>query len=123
MAGVAGRSGRPQGSKNRISAAAKQDLAAAFHGIGGRQELIRWGRQNRRDFYRIWARIIPSEVVAEIDLRDFRELSKGELYDVIASSEGSAGALSQGRSQGEPGVVHQISGPGLPASETPQTTD
>jgi hypothetical protein len=57
--------GRPKGVPNKVSGTFKAAVLAAFEGMGGMEELRRWGQQkrNRAMFYQICARLIPSEVV------------------------------------------------------------
>jgi hypothetical protein len=40
---------------------ARDNLTAAFDLMGGVPALVRWGRLNPTEFYRIWARLIPKE--------------------------------------------------------------
>lgn len=40
---------------------ARQSLADAFELMGGVPGLVRWGKRNPTEFYRIWARLIPKE--------------------------------------------------------------
>lgn len=42
---------------------ARDSLTAAFDLMGGVPALVRWGRKNPTEFYRIWARLIPKEAV------------------------------------------------------------
>lgn len=42
---------------------ASDNLTAAFDLMGGVPALVRWGRKNPTEFYRIWARLIPKEAV------------------------------------------------------------
>lgn len=54
-----GRKGGAQPPK--VTAAARDNLAAAFDYMGGVPALVVWGRANPTEFYRIWARLIPRE--------------------------------------------------------------
>jgi hypothetical protein len=40
---------------------AKQQLTDAFERMGGVTALVKWGKSNRTEFYRLWARLIPKE--------------------------------------------------------------
>jgi len=57
--------GRPKGSKNKVTRAFRDAVLHAFEGMGGAEELQRWGAEekNRATFYQICARMIPSEQV------------------------------------------------------------
>lgn len=54
--------GRAIGQQNALSRHAKEALELAFQGVGGVPELIKWGKENRTEFYKIWARLIPKDV-------------------------------------------------------------
>lgn len=50
--------GRGQG---RVGVEAKEQLRQAFVKLGDVAGLVKWGKQNPTEFYRIWARLIPKE--------------------------------------------------------------
>jgi hypothetical protein len=54
--------GRALGQQNRLSRNAKEALELAFQGTGGVTELIKWGKKNRTEFYKLWGRLIPKDV-------------------------------------------------------------
>lgn len=49
-------------SPKRISAA-RENLTLAFDLMGGVPALVRWGKKNPTEFYRLWSRLIPKESV------------------------------------------------------------
>jgi len=53
--------GRPRGSPNKITSAAKEAFQAAFDGLGGVEALADWARENTTEFYKLYARLIPVE--------------------------------------------------------------
>lgn len=54
--------GTAGGSKSpTLVAKARDNLTDAFDLMGGVPALVRWGRMNQTEFYRIWARLIPKE--------------------------------------------------------------
>ena len=57
--------GRKKGTPNKVTTSMKQALYEAFNGTGGVDQLIAWARQprNRGEFYRLCARLIPTEIV------------------------------------------------------------
>lgn len=57
--------GRPKGSVNKQTAAVKQCLINAFEHIGGWQNLAKWAEENQTEFYKLWAKIMPTEVTGE----------------------------------------------------------
>lgn len=58
--------GRPKGVPNRFTQNAKAALQAAFDGIGGVPKLIEWASENPTDFYKLYAKLIPVEVNAQV---------------------------------------------------------
>lgn len=64
---AAGR-GRKKGEVNRITRSAREAFLFAFNGLGGAHGLLQWAqasKANRADFYKMFARLIPVEVVGE----------------------------------------------------------
>jgi hypothetical protein len=62
--------GRQPGSQNKFTVAARTALALAFEGIGGVPALTAWARKNRSDFYKLYARLIPTEVNGQITVTE-----------------------------------------------------
>lgn len=58
--------GRKKGELNKVTRSVKEALTAAFEELGGVPSLVKWGQTKPSEFYGIWARLIPSEVRAEI---------------------------------------------------------
>jgi hypothetical protein len=83
--------GRPVGSKNKVGVQVKGSILEVFTNLGGVKAMTNWARRNKSDFYRIYARLIPTQVVATVDIRDASELSDAELLRIIAlaSSDGA----------------------------------
>ena len=54
--------GRIKGSQNKLTRSIKEALLLAFNGMGGAAELERWGKKNQTEFYKICARLIPTEI-------------------------------------------------------------
>lgn len=57
--------GRPKGSRNKLTASAKEALESAFESIGGESALADWARENPRDFYPLWAKLLPKNLEVE----------------------------------------------------------
>lgn len=45
----------------KVTRNARDAMAAAFDGMGGVPALVKWGKSNPTEFYRLWARLIPKE--------------------------------------------------------------
>ncbi|CAN5261502.1 hypothetical protein BH10PLA2_BH10PLA2_00470 [soil metagenome] len=60
--------GRFKGTPNKTTAAVKEALSVAFDKIGGIPALVEWGQLNQADFYRLWIRLLPQEVTADMTI-------------------------------------------------------
>lgn len=58
-------SGRKKGAPNKLTKSFREALLGAFHEMGGQESLLNWGKENQTEFYKITARLIPTEVVGE----------------------------------------------------------
>jgi len=57
-----GNPGRPAGTPNKVTTAAKEAFALAFDKLGGIEGLVRWANadpDNLKVFYTLYARLIP----------------------------------------------------------------
>ncbi len=54
--------GRKLGSVNKASASAKEAFRLAFEGLGGADALREWAEENQTEFFKLYARLIPTEV-------------------------------------------------------------
>jgi hypothetical protein len=54
--------GRTKGTPNKITSAFKDAVRTVYEDIGGHRAFAEWARENPGDFYRIAARLIPTEV-------------------------------------------------------------
>lgn len=93
-----------KGIPNKIGAGVKANIIGVFEKIGGRDAMAEWAKENKSEFYRLYARLAPTEVLATVDIRDATELSDGELAS-IASGSGE-GVVETQESGGESGAVH-----------------
>ena len=59
--------GRSKGSKNVVGAHAKENIMAVFSRLGGTAAMAEWAADRRTDFYKLYARLIPTEVQASVD--------------------------------------------------------
>ena len=83
--------GRPKGVPNKITTDVRTALHEAFEGMGGVPSLISWGKREPSEFYRIWVKILPTQVhVAGHDggpLLDGTDLAR--MAAQVVSGEGS----------------------------------
>jgi hypothetical protein len=62
------RMGRPKGVPNKINGTVKENVIAVFNLIGGRHALADWAEDNRTEFYRLYAKLLPTETTITGDL-------------------------------------------------------
>lgn len=54
--------GRRRGTPNRITRAFRDAVQTVYHDIGGDKGFSDWAQENRTEFYKIAARLIPQEM-------------------------------------------------------------
>lgn len=96
--------GSRKGVPNKLGAAVKSNVVAVFDKIGGREAMAEWAGNNLTEFYKLYARLIPTEVTTEVSFRDASELSDGELAAIATGS--SLGATEKANGQEESGELH-----------------
>lgn len=57
--------GRQKGSENRLTGLAKDNIAAVFNRLGGTAGMAAWAEENKTEFYRLYARLIPVQLTGE----------------------------------------------------------
>lgn len=57
--------GRTPGTPNKLTKSAREAFQYAFANCGGEIELAAWATENRTEFYKLFARLIPQEHVGE----------------------------------------------------------
>lgn len=60
------RGGRKKGTPNKATASVKEALTAAFDGMGGAGQLQTWATANPTEFYKLWAKMLPQDVNANL---------------------------------------------------------
>ena len=61
--------GRQPDLPNKTTVAAKHALQLAFDGAGGVDALTQWARENRSEFYRLYARLVPIDLGGALHVR------------------------------------------------------
>ena len=54
--------GRRKGTPNKITAGAKDNIMQVFQMLGGAKGFAEWAQDNKTEFYRHYAKLIPVEV-------------------------------------------------------------
>lgn len=77
--------GRTKGTPNKTTASVKNALIEAFEELGGVESLVAWGQQEPGEFYKLWVKIMPTEVKAEHTGADGSPL--GILIEFVGTKE------------------------------------
>jgi hypothetical protein len=54
--------GRPKGVQNKVSGTVKDNMLAVFNRLGGTSKMAEWAEANLTEFYKLYARLIPTDV-------------------------------------------------------------
>ena len=68
----------PRG-QNKVGAQVKENIIAVFNRLGGTDRMAAWAERNLTEFYRFYAKLVPTEVIGEFTIHDATELSDVEL--------------------------------------------
>lgn len=96
---------RPIGSKNKIGAQVKENLVAVFNRLGGTAAMAEWANENKTEYYRMYARLSPTELDVTAQVIDASNLTDAELVELIASGS-RARVTNQTESAVESSGVH-----------------
>ena len=58
--------GRQKGTPNKTTAKVKEAMELAFEGIGGVPALIDWAEDNQTEFYKLFVKLLPVQVDANV---------------------------------------------------------
>lgn len=58
--------GRKKGVQNKTTVAVKEALQSTFDEIGGVNGLVNWAKQEPTEFYKLWGKLLPTEVKADV---------------------------------------------------------
>ena len=59
------RGGRVAGTPHKVTALAKDNIISVFTRLGGTAAMAKWAEANETEFYRIYARLLPTEVTGD----------------------------------------------------------
>ncbi len=83
--------GRKKGTPNRFTTV-KQDFLDAHEMIGGKEELAKWGRMHRSQFYVLLAKMLPNRVENTVPERpDMTEFTDEQLVAILESAKNETG--------------------------------
>lgn len=79
--------GRPVGAVNKSTRAVKEALQEAFEGLGGVPSLIAWAKEEPTEFYKLWTKLLPAEVKAEVTQVGDSPVGKIQIEVISANPE------------------------------------
>jgi hypothetical protein len=81
--------GSRKGIPNKSTVAVKEALQQAFQGIGGVPALTEWARENQGEFYKLYSKLLPTEVRADVNVSVTLEALISQSYreDIRISSD------------------------------------
>ncbi len=85
--------GRPKGAKNKLTKSAKDAFQHAFDTLGGPDALTAWAAANPSDFYKLYARLIPTET--HIAGGDGEQLSLKVVFVELGEAQVENGDLNE----------------------------
>jgi hypothetical protein len=56
--------GRPKGQPNKLTKSAKEAFQLAFEGLGGAAALKEWAKTNKTEFFKLYAKLIPTDITS-----------------------------------------------------------
>ena len=59
--------GRPKGSPNKVTKAAKDAIADAAEKLGGTNRLVTWAKEDAKNEHAFWATIYPKLLPLQVD--------------------------------------------------------
>jgi hypothetical protein len=65
--GIAKIGGRKKGTPNKLTGTFREAVCLAYENIGGHEAFSKWASENPTDFYKIAARLIPTEIKSSDD--------------------------------------------------------
>lgn len=54
--------GRKAGTPNKLSLSVKESVLSTYKSLGGDKAMAIWARENQTEFYKIYAKLLPTEV-------------------------------------------------------------
>ncbi len=91
-----GNPGKAKGTLNKTTAFFRDAILKVYGDIGGHENFAVWAKANETEFYKIAARLIPTEVHATInDNRSVAEYSDADLIAILASGNSRKAAPAQ----------------------------
>lgn len=96
--------GRQKGTPNKVSAQVRENFLAVFTRLGGTAAMAEWAKANQSEFYKLYARLLPSEATVTVAHADFESLTDAELARIATGSSEALVVAEDGPQ--EPSALH-----------------
>jgi hypothetical protein len=70
------KTGRKPGTPNKVTKGIKDNILDVFDRIGGVQNFAAWAQENQTEFYRHYAKLLPTEINANLTATVIIQASK-----------------------------------------------
>lgn len=54
--------GRQAGVPNKVTGTVRDNMLAVFNRLGGTAQMATWAQENQTEFYKLYARLLPTEI-------------------------------------------------------------
>ena len=71
--------GRQKGTPNKLSGSVKDNVVAVFDQIGGLDNMATWATENQTEFYRLYSKLLPTDLNVKGSLSVNWPLSKPKI--------------------------------------------
>ena len=82
--------GRVKGVPNKATKAVKEALQEAFDELGGVTALTEWAKVEPTEFYKLWAKMLPTEVKAKVENVGDIPIGKVQIEVINANAKDSS---------------------------------
>ena len=79
--------GRKAGQVNKTTKAVKEALQEAFDRLGGVSALTTWAKNEPTEFYKLWAKMLPTEVKAKVETVGDIPIGKVQIEVISANAK------------------------------------
>lgn len=84
---------RPNGSKNKVTKTAKDNVLAVFTRLGGTANMAKWAKENQSEFYKLYARLIPQQIDMDVNIKPKDVSAEPLTADAWDSTYGDSGEV------------------------------
>lgn len=72
--------GRQKGSTNKVTSNVKDNMLQVFDALGGVAHMAIWAKDNETEFYRLYSKLIPTDITAKVETEVLVKLPEASAY-------------------------------------------